>query len=149
MTDPFSIAKADFAQCYEALLESAEQLRSAALSVGVMVGDRRVRESQEDCALPRVRRVQRIVCEHFDMSLEQLLCRRRMDDYVTVRHTAIYVCRQVTGYSFDRLASAFKRHHSLVVYAEASMKERMAIDPAFKLTVDALLIKSTGALKAA
>ena len=149
MKDPFSIAKADFAQCYEALLASAARLREVALDIGIVVAAKQVLELPEDCALPRVRRVQRIVCERFGMSLEQLLCKRRSEDYVLLRHAAIYVCRQVTGYSLERLGEAFQRDHGSIIYAVSALEARMEQDAKLKLKIEALLITAAEALKAA
>ncbi len=62
--------------------------------------------------------IQRIICEHFNISLSDLLSNKKKREYSYPRQLAMYLSREVIGLSFKDIGKAFgNRNHSTVIYA--------------------------------
>lgn len=62
--------------------------------------------------------VQRVTCEFFGVSRNDLESPRRHAHIVHVRQVAMYLCREMTNHGFPMIGSKFgKRHHSTVIYS--------------------------------
>lgn len=68
---------------------------------------------------PTVRDIERAVCERFKLAPEQLRGERRKRRYARPRQIAMFLCRELTGWSSCRIAHYFGRmDHTTVLYAE-------------------------------
>jgi chromosomal replication initiator protein len=75
-----------------------------------------------------VSHIQKVVCESFKISLEELNSKSRRKEIATARKIAMYICRQYTAKSLVSIGQSFKRSHSAVLHAvtevDAEMKEK-------------------------
>ncbi|MHB9131398.1 MAG: chromosomal replication initiator protein DnaA [Armatimonadota bacterium] len=73
--------------------------------------------------------IQKMVIEHFGISLEELNGIRRTQDLVVPRQIAMYLCRQLLSASFPEIARKFGgRDHTTVMYACTKLEQTMKID---------------------
>lgn len=83
-------------------------------------------------ARPEVQRIQRIVADYHRLSLELLWSRDRSGHLSLARSQAMALCRQITRLGVVEVAAAFYRTHGSVTYAEQTIADRCATEPAFR-----------------
>lgn len=72
--------------------------------------------------------VQRVTCEFFGVSRNDLESPRRHAHIVHVRQIAMYLCREMTNHGFPMIGSKFgKRHHSTVIYSCKLVEESIRL----------------------
>ena len=69
------------------------------------------------CPAPTIADVQEAVCAVLHLSRDDLLSTQRTARVSSARQLAMYLSRELTGLSLARIAEAFRRDHSTVVYA--------------------------------
>ena len=69
--------------------------------------------------------IQKVVCESFKISLEELNSKSRRKEIATARRIAMYLCRQYTSQSLVSIGQSFKRSHSAVLHAVTEMSAEM------------------------
>jgi len=72
-----------------------------------------------------VSHIQKVVCESFKISLEELNSKSRRKEIATARKIAMYLCRQYTTQSLASIGQSFKRSHSAVLHAVTEMSAEM------------------------
>jgi chromosomal replication initiator protein len=72
-----------------------------------------------------VSHIQKVVCETFKISLEELNSKSRRKEIATARKIAMYLCRQYTTQSLVSIGQSFKRSHSAVLHAVTEMSAEM------------------------
>ena len=73
--------------------------------------------------------IQRAVAERFNVSLNDLLGKRRTQNIAMARQVAMYLCRRLTAYSYPEIGAFFGgRDHSTVIHAHKTIIERMSND---------------------
>lgn len=77
---------------------------------------------------PTFRAVIRAVAEDFGVSHHDILSHSRAPRYVTPRHVAMSLCRELPGASLPALGQAFCRDHTTVHHAVTSLAARMTPD---------------------
>ena len=83
--------------------------------------------------------VQRAVCEHFGLSLNELKSKRRTQSVASARQVAMYIARKLVRASFPQIGQKFGgRDHSTVMHAQSVVERRLAEDPAFRSAIEAL-----------
>lgn len=96
-----------------------------------LLGDRRKDPTAAD--------VQRVVCEHFGLSLNELKSKRRTQNLVVPRQIAMFLTRRLVNLSFPAIGDQFGgRDHSTVIHANNTISSRQASDPALRATIDRL-----------
>ena len=69
-----------------------------------------------------IERIQRVVSEHFDISLQELTGHGRSQPISYPRHVAMYLCRELTDSSLPRIGREFGgRDHTTVMYATSKI----------------------------
>lgn len=63
-------------------------------------------------------RIQRVVCQHFDVTLEELKGSRRTQEVTMPRQIAMYLSRVLVNASSTHVGAKFERDHSTVLSAE-------------------------------
>jgi chromosomal replication initiator protein len=63
-------------------------------------------------------RIQRVVCQHFDVTIDELKGNRRTQDVTMPRQIAMYLSRVLVNASSTHVGAQFKRDHSTVLSAE-------------------------------
>lgn len=96
-----------------------------------LFGDRRKEPTTAD--------VQRVVCEHFGLSLNELKSKRRTQNLVVPRQIAMFLTRRLVNISFPAIGEQFGgRDHSTVIHANNTITSRQASDPTLRATIDRL-----------
>ena len=96
-----------------------------------LFGDRRKEPTTAD--------VQRVVCEHFGLSLNELKSKRRTQNLVVPRQIAMFLTRRLVNISFPAIGEQFGgRDHSTVIHANNTITTRQASDPTLRATIDRL-----------
>jgi chromosomal replication initiator protein len=72
-----------------------------------------------------VSNIQEVVCDSFQISLEELHSKSRRKEIATARKIAMYLCRQYTTQSLVSIGQAFRRSHSSVLHAVNDMSREM------------------------
>ncbi len=96
---------------------------------------------QEASATIPMERVYRMTAETFNLSFNDLMKKKsRQHNVLVPRQVAMYLARELTGASFSDIGRSFSNmHHSTVMNAIDSVKQRMGRDPDFHKTVHGLL----------
>jgi len=83
--------------------------------------------------------IQKAVCEHYAVSLEEMKSKRRTQHIAPVRQVAMFLCREMTSFSYPVIGDRFGgRHHSTVIHAHDTVAERLQKDPGLSSTLDTL-----------
>jgi len=78
-----------------------------------------VRRSQEIT----VERIQRLVCKHYNLTMEEFLSRSRKRSIAQPRQIAMYLARRYTGQSLQAIGRSFNRYHATALYAIGSVEK--------------------------
>lgn len=81
-------------------------------------------------AVLEVEDIQRLVCEIYNLRLEELLSRSRQKRIVKARNLALYLCRYYLQKTLPELGRAFKRSHSTVLHALEGVERDRRTSPA-------------------
>ncbi|OED34366.1 hypothetical protein AB834_07075 [PVC group bacterium (ex Bugula neritina AB1)] len=90
-------------------------------------------------------RIQNIICEHFNISIEDLNSSKRKRMIVIPRQIAMYLCRELTAYSFPEIGAFFGgKDHTTIMHAHEKLKKSYQTDQELKITIDKLIEKIRG-----
>ncbi len=64
-----------------------------------------------------VERVQKLVCKHYKLSIEEFLSRSRKRSIAQPRQIAMYLARRYTGESLQTIGRSFNRYHATTLHA--------------------------------
>lgn len=81
----------------------------------------------------------KIVAEKYNVSLTDIVGKRRTQNVASARQIAMYLCRRLSGYSFPEIGALFGgRDHTTVIHANKLIAERLGLDSEFKLEIENL-----------
>jgi chromosomal replication initiator protein len=105
--------------------------------------------SRRDTALrPKLRDIASLTARHFALRLSDLRGPSRRRPVVAARDVAMYLCRQLTRETLDRIGEYFGgRDHTTALHACRKAEEMLEVDPAIRQAVDQLQRKFPGAGK--
>ncbi len=112
--------------------------------IGQPVNEDRCREILGDIMRDPSRKVsiaqiQNAVAAYYDLSLEQLLSRRRTRNIVRPRQIAMYLSKHMTTCSLPMIGGRFEgRDHATVIHADKQITSLMASDPVLAADVKAI-----------
>jgi hypothetical protein len=87
-----------------------------------------------------VRTIQRAVCEHYGVSLLDLLSSRRTKAVVLPRWVAVWLSRRLTAYSLPAIGQHFgHRDHATILHSVRRIDELRQADPAMQARLDAFI----------
>ncbi len=98
-------------------------------------------QSGEEASAPvPPERIFRMTAETFNVAFADLMKKRsRQQAILLPRQVAMYLAREISSLAFTDIGRAFNMHHSTVMNAVDSVRERMKRDPEFHRMVQALL----------
>ena len=82
--------------------------------------------------------IQKIVAEHFDLRVGDIVGRRRPQNIAWPRQVAMYLSRTMTDLSFPVIGSAFGRNHATIVHACQAVEKRQTEDLKLRQTLSLL-----------
>ena len=73
-----------------------------------------------------VQRIQRVVCDYYKISIEQMKGKKKNNEVNFPRQIAIYLCRELTTESFPKIGSYFGgRNHSTIISAYQRIEKEL------------------------
>lgn len=89
-----------------------------------------------------VQKVKKIVCDYYNISVEEMVSKKR-NNYVTLpRQVAMYLCRMITDESFPTIGVEFGgRDHSTVIHACNKIEKELKNNKDFKNVINQLKSK--------
>ncbi len=73
-----------------------------------------------------VQRIQRVVCDYYKISIDQMKGKNRNNEVNFPRQIAIYLCRELTTESFPKIGSYFGgRNHSTIISADKKIRNEL------------------------
>ena len=83
-----------------------------------------------------------VVCDHFNISPDDVCSKKRNAEIVLPRQIIMYLCRKLTDAPQVRIALLCgKKDHTTVIHAEEKIKNELDINDSIKSTIDTLLKK--------
>lgn len=84
-----------------------------------------------------VSRIQKVVSDHFKISIDDLKSKKRSSSISFPRQIAMYLCRSLTDESFPRIGMEFGgRDHSTVIHACDKIEEKIKFDKNLREEID-------------
>lgn len=81
-------------------------------------------------------RIIEVTAQKSGLLVEDLLGKKRSEPISQARQIAMYLCRELTGYSLPQIGDAFQRNHSTVVHACNKVIADMNDDPMFRARIE-------------
>ena len=86
-----------------------------------------------------VAEIKKVVCEYYNINLQQLVGSSRVSSLTTPRFIAIYLCRSLLNMTFDEIGEEFgNRDHSTIMNACLKVEKLLNEDQAYKLVINKL-----------
>ena len=83
-----------------------------------------------------------VVCDHFNVSIDDIKSSKRNKELVYPRQVIMYLCRSMTGATYKEIASLLGgRDHSTIMYGERSISDMMEKDESTKRTIETIVNK--------
>ncbi len=87
-----------------------------------------------------IKHIQQIVCDYFNLRVEDLKGKRRIQSVVVPRHIAMYLSRELTDASLPKIGHEFGgKDHTTVLHAYDKIKKKVASEPEFDSQVSAIV----------
>lgn len=84
----------------------------------------------------------RIVCDHYNVTQDDITSKKRNKELVLPRQVIMYLCRKLTDYTYNGIGALLgNRDHSTVMHGEASIDDMLKKDESIKKTIDTILNK--------
>lgn len=93
---------------------------------------------QEQKFAVSIESVQKVVADHFDLRVGDLLGRKRTQNIAWPRQVAMYLSRELTGSSLPTIGDSFARNHSTVVHACKAVEKQQTVDLQLRQTISLL-----------
>lgn len=85
----------------------------------------------------RVSRIVAVTAQHFRLTVDDLLSRKRTKDVVNARQIAMYLARELTDYSLTQIAGVFGgRDHTTILHGCSRVTEQIVTDPGLTAHVE-------------
>ena len=149
-----SISMPDEVACYlaENLTQDIRQLEGALVSleaisfflkkeINLGLAKETLKQILPAKTLATIKEIQAIVCKYFKVDLDALKSKSRKKLISYPRSTAIYLCREYTDSSLERIGRSFNRNHSTVLYDYEKIKKHVKIDESVRKEVEFLCRK--------
>ena len=83
--------------------------------------------------------IMEVVCEHYGVTIEQLISKNRSQNIIRPRHVAMYLCTQETDCSQDTIARLLDRKdHSTIINARNNIMEQLKTDIELNNQIEAI-----------
>ena len=83
-----------------------------------------------------------IVTDHFNLTEDAIVSKRRQNSVVVPRQICMYLCKELTDLSTTDIGEKLgKRDHSTVIHGYTKIKEKLKVDNSLQNTIDVLMKK--------
>ena len=77
-----------------------------------------------------VHRIQKVVAEYFQISVEDIRSKKRSSNIAFPRQIAMYLCRKLTSESFPKIGTEFGgKDHSTVMHSVEKIENEIKVNP--------------------
>ena len=84
--------------------------------------------------------IQKVVAEHYNISLSDIKSKKKSNKFVIPRQIAIYIARQITEYSFPELGNEFGgRDHTTAMHSYKKIEDAVKTDSSLDTTIQMLI----------
>jgi chromosomal replication initiation ATPase DnaA len=90
-----------------------------------------------------IKTVQRTVADHYNMTLNELLGRRRTAMHSQRRHLAIWICTELNAGMRNEIAAAFDRDVRLVDWAVKGVRNRRDTEKHYRVESDEIRARAS------
>ena len=94
-----------------------------------------------------IQRIQKIVAEYFQISVEDIRSKKRSSNIAFPRQVAMYICRKLTSESFPKIGTEFGgKDHSTVMHSVDKIEQEIKVNKDLENIIDKLKkdIKGSG-----
>lgn len=87
-----------------------------------------------------VQNIMKIVALNFNITVEEMKSSKRQQKFVNPRHIALYICHELTEYTYTDLGNEFGgRDHSSIMHAVEKVEEKIKTDSNYKQMIDFII----------
>ncbi len=91
------------------------------------------------CEKNDIHRIQKIVAEYFQITLEDIRSKKRSSNIAFPRQIAMYLCRHITNESFPKIGIEFGgKDHSTVMHSIKKIEDEIKVNPDLSNIIDKL-----------
>lgn len=88
----------------------------------------------------RIDTIQKVIADHYNISISDIKSKKRNKKFVTPRNIAIYIGRELCDYSFPGLAEEFGgRDHSTIMHSYDNVVNQIKVDSSLNNTIQLLI----------
>ncbi|MCR5762391.1 MAG: chromosomal replication initiator protein DnaA [Treponema sp.] len=129
----------DLESCLNKMIGYAELLQKP-LTIDIAQKELRDTFSQPANGLITIENIQKVVCNHYNISLSDIKSKKRNKKYIVPRHIAIYIARNMLDYSYPELGNEFGgRDHTSIMHGCEKITEQLKVDSALDTTIQMLM----------
>jgi chromosomal replication initiator protein len=88
--------------------------------------------------------IRKIVAEHFNLSIDDIVGRKRTRNIVLPRQISMYLCRKILDTPLPQVGKFFGRDHTTVIHSCDKIAAELEFDEKLKLTVEELELRING-----
>ena len=108
------------------------ELMDKTLTIDIAQKELRDTFSQPANGLITIEIIQKVVCDHYNISLSDIKSKKRNKKYIVPRHIAIYIARNLLDYSYPELGNEFGgRDHTSIMHGY----EKTALDTTIQMLI--------------
>lgn len=116
------------------------ELMDKTLTIDIAQKELRDTFSQPANGLITIEIIQKVVCDHYNISLSDIKSKKRNKKYIVPRHIAIYIARNLLDYSYPELGNEFGgRDHTSIMHGYEKTAEQLKVDSALDTTIQMLI----------
>jgi len=82
--------------------------------------------------------IQRIVADHFDIRVTDIMSKKRPASIAWPRQVAMYLSRELTPRSFPSIGESFNRNHATILHAHSTVSKKLQLDSTLRQTIGLL-----------
>lgn len=129
----------DLESCLNKMIGYAELLQKP-LTIEIAQKELRDTFSQPSSGSIGIETIQKVVADHWNISLSDIKSKKRNKKFVIPRQIAIYIARLLTEYSFPELGNEFGgRDHTTAMHSYEKVEEQLKTDSSLDTTIQMLI----------
>lgn len=129
----------DLESCLNKMLGYSELINK---NLTIQIAQEQLRDtfSQPSNGSITIETIQKVVAEHYNISLADIKSKKRDKKFVIPRQIAIYISRTITEYSFPELGNEFGgRDHTTAMHSFEKVEEQLKTDSSLNSTIQLLI----------
>ncbi len=79
------------------------------------------------------------VSSHYNISIEDMKSKKRINSIVSARHIAVYIIKKLTDRSLPAIGREFNRDHTTIMNSIDTVEKRLKSDPSFEIEINDLI----------